>query len=242
MVVERKASPHAPSEGAVTAGAASGIAQQGQPEGGDGDLYAEEQRFWRERCPYRAETTTADRRENETNAVAVQRKTPPASSRSPPGTQPAVGRAANYDYFSAEAAYRSSPRNQATADPYPDSDEDGYVGGGRGSSTPSRHRRTNFDREVGDGLNDTDNTPPKLLQPPQTAWRQVARDRRGGHAVESGRKRNVERRRSCSRSRSLRDAEAVLNGALESVQGGLTTVEVISATSVVQCYLCWGFV
>lgn len=225
MVVERTASPRAPSAGA----AAIGARESRQPDGEYGGFYAEEERFWRERCPP-AEPEIADRPHKEAMAaVAVQRQIPLASSS--PGTQAAVavGRAANYDYLSAEAAYRSSPRPQAAANPpYSNRENDGFVRVGRGgSTTPSSLRRLSFDGQGGGGgFQDTDNHPqpnPQSSRPPR---RQVARDRHGGHVAENGRNRSTARRRSRSRSRSLRDAEAILHGVLESVEGGLTTIEV----------------
>lgn len=221
MVVERKASPRASSAGAVTTGAPG----TGRPEGDHGGFYAEEQRFWRERCPYPAEATASDRREKEASADAAPRKTPLLASSSP-GTQRAAGRAANYDYISAEAAYRSSPGHRAADDPYSNGKNDGFVRGGRIGRTPSRQKRANSDTEGGDGLGDADDpTPPK----PRLPRRQVVGDGGDVHAAESKTRPNAERRRSRSRSRSrsLRDAEAVLHRVLESVEGGLTTAEVI---------------
>ena len=226
MVVERTASPCAPGTGAaVAAGAALGSAQT--VEGERGDYYAEEERFWRERCPP-GETAAADRREKEPSAAAAASpRQPPLGGSSAGAAQTAVGRAANYDYFSAQAAYRSSPRNRVAADPlYCNSEPDGFGGGGRGGSS---HRRTGFDREGGDGLGDADNPPlTPNHQPPEPPRRQGSRDWRGVQDAESVRKRNTERRRrSRSRSRSLRKAEAVLHEVLGSVEGGLTTIEVL---------------
>eukprot|EP00903_Cladosiphon_okamuranus_P016387 g15112.t1 len=215
VVVERTASPRPP--GAGTAAVAA--PESGQPDGEHGGFYAEEERFWRERCPP-AEPETADRRDKETTAaVAVQRRIPPPSS--PPGDEVAVSRAANYDYHSAEAAYRSSPRPQAAADPpYSNRENDGFVRVGRGASTtPSSQRRPSLDTQGGGGgFRDADHPPHPNPQPSRPPPRQVLRDGRGGSAAESG-------RNSRSRSRSLRDAEVILQGVLESVEGGLTTIE-----------------
>lgn len=233
VVVERTASPRAPSAGAVTAWGGAGSGETG---GEYGDYYAEEQRFWRERCPPAETAAAADRREKGTSATAVtvQRQTPPANS-SPRTAQAAVGKAANYDYFSAEAAYRSSPRDRAAADfLYSSSENDGFVRGGRGHSSSS-HRRTSLDREEGgDGLDDEDNPPPTPdRHPPKPARRQGARDGRGVQNAERLRKQNAERRRSRARSRSLQESTAILHGVLESVEGGLTTIEVHSSDGIV---------
>eukprot|EP00752_Nemacystus_decipiens_P002681 g2507.t1 len=222
VVVERTASPRASSAGPVTAEAPG---RDEPAEGEYGDYYAEEQRFWRERCPA-AEAAATDRRDKQTStAVAVQRHTPQASSSL--GAQAAAGRAANYDYLSAEAAYRSSPRSRAAADPLHSSSQNHGSGSRRaaGGSTPCRHRRTNSDREGGDFLNDADNPQPPNSQPPQPPRRHVVRDRSGAQDAARVRTRNAEERRLRARSRSLRDAEAVLHGVLESVEGGLATIE-----------------
>lgn len=226
-MVECKGGLRPPHEGGGVGG--------GKREGGHG-YYAAEERFWQERCPHLAQanniSTGVRGGKNANTPVVVQRKTPPANS--PPGSKAAAaveaaGRA-NYDYFIAEAAYRSSPRRHRKSTDHSghpsyfgDNDEQvGGEGGGTSGRTRRRRRTLTNDKEGGEdddggNFNNNDNIDPPRRSPPppppsSTRW--AARDseaRRQGDAAA--------RRR---RFRSLHDAETVLNEVLESVDGTLS--------------------
>lgn len=185
-------------------------------EGGHG-YYAAEKCFWEERCPHLAETnkysTGARRGKNANASVVVRGKTPPANSS--PATQVAAPVAAadgaSYDYFSAEAAYRSSPPRHRKSTDHPDylsafGDNDEQVGGGKGGRRRRQRKRITIFEEGGDdgnggSLNNVKCDAPKRSPPPPPPTRRAARGS------------------ETKRCHSLRDAETVLSGVLESVEG-----------------------
>lgn len=198
MVVERKGKPNA-RKGITDEAGALGPRQHAE----ENDYYAEEERFWQERCPLEAD-----------NAVVVQRTAPTAS----PRVIKANGRAANYDYFAAEAAYRAggSPGKSVSHD------GNGPLRG-RGLGRPTGGRKTTrFEEETEDYAQEKCATQGTHL-PPQSP-RRAARRGFGDRAKEiTKRKRDKAQRR---RSPSLRDAESVLRGVLESVKDAPPTGEV----------------
>ncbi|CAM9741941.1 unnamed protein product [Ectocarpus fasciculatus] len=195
VVVERKGKPNA--QGGIT-GEAGVLGPRQHAE--ENDYYAEEERFWQERCPREAN-----------NAVVVQQTAPTTS----PRVTKANGRAANYDYFAAEAGYRvGSPTGKSV--PHDGSGhsrerEPGRPRGGRKS--------TRFEEEVEDCGQEKCATQGVHL--PQPSPRRAAR-RGFGARVKASTKRKQDKTQR-GRFLSLRDAESVLRGVLESVEDAPST-------------------
>ncbi|CAN0399475.1 unnamed protein product, partial [Pylaiella littoralis] len=236
VVVECKGGLRPP--GDVAARQEAGPVEAGKEEAGHG-YYAEEERFWKERCPNLARTdvlSTGALEGTRANAsvVVVPRANSPAGIQAAAAAAAAVSPAgrANYDYSTAEAAYRSSsPRHRKSRD-HPDrprtlsDDDDEQAGGEKGGRTRQRRRtKASFEEGGGDddggSLNNSANSNGKLEPhqrspppppPPPPRQRVVC----GSEAWKQG---DTAARRQ--RFRSLRDAETVLHGVLESVKGGL---------------------
>lgn len=202
VVVERKGKPNA--RGGIIGEAGALGSRQHAPE----NYYAEEERFWQERCPREAN-----------NAVVVQRTAPTTS----PRVTKANGRAANYDYFAAEAAYRAGGPAGKSVPP----DGNGPLRGtGPGRPTGGRNT-TRFEEEVDDCVQEKCATQGTHVPPPSP--RRTARIGCSARAKAiTERKRDKVQRRKFP---SLRDAESVLRGVLESVEDAPSTEEVCRKTA-----------
>ncbi|CAM9583086.1 unnamed protein product, partial [Hapterophycus canaliculatus] len=201
VVVERKGSPSTSGDIADEVG----IASLGRHSRGP-SYYAEEERFWLERCPTGSAAETAVRGEHRDEAVAPSRQSP--SMRSGRDTQ-RTGTEASYDYFTAEAAYRPSTRKSSTPRIASPCSHDSDGAAGKDGRSRRRTRSTHFEED--DGLNATKEKFQQEPRPPQC--RALTSDRgarTNGLETMTG---AAQRRRS----RSLRDAENVLHGVLESM-------------------------
>ncbi|CAM9692262.1 unnamed protein product, partial [Ectocarpus sp. 8 AP-2014] len=197
VVVERKGKPNAPG-GIIDDAGVLGPRQHAREK----DYYAEEERFWQERCPPEAD-----------NAVVVQQTAPTAS----PRVTKANRRAANYDYIAAEAAYRAGSPAGKSVPP----DGNGPLRG-TGPGRPIGGRKsTRFEEEVDDCVQEKCATQGVHVPPPSP--RRTARIGCSARA-----KAIIQRKRDKAQHRrfsSLRDAESVLRGVLESVEDAPSTEE-----------------
>ncbi|CAM9246787.1 unnamed protein product [Scytosiphon promiscuus] len=203
IVVERKGSPGAPGEDTEKASFV-GLGQHG---GGSG-YYAEEERFWQERCPTDHAATTAARGEGHADDTAQPRQISSIGARL---DRPRSGEA-TYDYSRAEAAYRPSARASDThrlAGPNAYNNDRTVKNHGR--SRRQSARRTRFEEATGDTLHDAGEIFSQELRSPP---RQAANVNRGVRADRIEKKEGDVHRR---RSRSLRDTESVLDDVLESM-------------------------
>ncbi|CAM9419821.1 unnamed protein product [Ectocarpus sp. 13 AM-2016] len=195
VVVERKGKPNA--RGGIIGDA--GVLRPRQ-HAGEKNFYPEEEQFWQERCPREAD-----------NAVVVQQTAPTASPRV------TNGRAASYDYFTAGAAHRADRPAGKSVPP----DGNGPLRGTVPGRPTGGRKTTRFEEEVNDCVQEKCATQGIHMPPPSP--RRTARIGRSARAKAiTERKRNKSQRR---RFPSLRDAESVLRGVLESVEDARSTEE-----------------
>lgn len=212
VVVERKGSPSAPGDIVDNAGVVK-LRQQSRGSG----CYAEEERFWAERCPTDSAPVAASRGDPTDGPVITPRHAVTVGSR--PEIQRA-GREASYDYSTAEAAYRPCARKPATHCVGSSSHDDDRAAGKGPRSRRRRTRKARFEEEEGDSSNGTGDTSPHELR---KALPKADASSRGVRANSVERIKGEAQRR---RTRSLQDAESVLHGVLESMAGAAPTEDV----------------